>query len=377
MDICQISGVPGLSYGVSHHGETIHRANFGFRDVDANLAPTSDTIYGIGSMSKAFTAAAIGILVEDGRLSWNTLVRDVLPAFNSSVSQMNEQLTVLDLLSHRSGLAGPNDIWTGSNSVPLLDKSQTVPTFNSFGAVNPFRGQFHYNNWGYAMAGEVIEALSAQSWGTFLEQKLIKPLKMDRSFTTRSAFKNENDVAKPYGALDNASVFPLAEIQMEDGTIMAPAGAVRSTVNDMLKWSAALLSAYKDRLASGQGSTTGSPLKQVPIQLTGHIPMMAPYYLERTYGMVGYEQNCQALWERLAVTGYRERNANSWRRRSGITCDIPSRKHGWIHLFNISPAWKQQCRCCPDKFYSTQRSGRLGRRTSPGNPTGQPKSSRL
>ena len=63
VDICQISGVPGLSYGVSHHGETIHRANFGFRDVDANLAPTSDTIYGIGSMSKAFTAAAIGILV--------------------------------------------------------------------------------------------------------------------------------------------------------------------------------------------------------------------------------------------------------------------------------------------------------------------------
>jgi CubicO group peptidase (beta-lactamase class C family) len=256
--------MPGISYGVLHHGEIIHLANFGFRDAEAKLVPASDTIYGIGSLSKSFTAATVGVLVEDGRLSWNALVRDVLPAFNSTVPHMNEQLTVLDLLIHMSGLAGSNDIWTWSNSVPLLDKSQTIPTFNYLGAANPFRGQFQYNNWGYVVAGEIIEALFAQSWGTFLEEKLIKPLDLDRTFTTRSAFKNDNDVAKPYGALDDASVYPLSEIQMEDGTIMASAGAVRSTVNDMLKWPAALLKAYKNQLASGEGSTTGSPLKQIP-----------------------------------------------------------------------------------------------------------------
>jgi CubicO group peptidase (beta-lactamase class C family) len=157
-------------------------------------------------------------------------------------------------------LAGSNDIVSGGNSVPLLDKSQIVPTFNSFGAVDPFRRQFQYNNWGYAMTGEVIEALSAQCLGTFLEQKLIRALNLDRTFTTRSAFNNDNDVAKPYGALDGASVYSLAEIQMEDGTIMAPAGVGRSTGNDMLKWSAALLKAYKDHLSSDEGSTTGSPL---------------------------------------------------------------------------------------------------------------------
>jgi CubicO group peptidase (beta-lactamase class C family) len=150
--------------------------------------------------------------------------------------------------------------------VPLLDKSQTVPIFNYFGAVNPFRGQFQYNNWGYAMAGEIIEALSVQSWGTFLKQRLIKPLNLDRTFTTRNDFKNDANVSKSYGALDDASLFPLAEIQTQDGMIMAPSSAVRSTVNDMLKWSAALLSAYKDQLASGKGSTTGSPLKQIPFR---------------------------------------------------------------------------------------------------------------
>jgi CubicO group peptidase (beta-lactamase class C family) len=93
------------------------------------------------------------------------------------------------------------------------------------------------------MAGEIIEALSAQSWGTFLELNLIKPLELDRTLTTRTAFKNDNDVAKPYGTLDDASVFPLTEIQLEDGTIRAPAGGVRRTVNDMLRWSAALLKA--------------------------------------------------------------------------------------------------------------------------------------
>jgi CubicO group peptidase (beta-lactamase class C family) len=91
--------VPGLSYGVLHHGEITHRANFGFRNLEAKLASTSDTIYEIGSMSKAFTAAAIGILVEYGMLSWNTLVRDILAEFNSIAPNINEKLTVLDLLS--------------------------------------------------------------------------------------------------------------------------------------------------------------------------------------------------------------------------------------------------------------------------------------
>ena len=131
---------------------------------------------------------------------------------------------------------------------------------------------------------------------------MIKPLSRDRTFTTRSAFKNDDDVAKPGSALDVASVFLLAEIQIEDGTIMAPAGTVRSTVNDMLKSAAALLNAHKDQLTSGEGSTTRLLLNKIPFQMTSHIPMTTLYYLEELMAWVWYGQNCQALWERLAAT---------------------------------------------------------------------------
>lgn len=125
--------------------------------MEAKLVTTSDTIYGTGSITKQFAGTAVGSLVEDGKLNWETPIRQILPSFDSTMPGMNENLIVLDLLSHRHDIAGSNDLWTGSSCVLLLDKKETIPTFNCFGAVKQFRQQFQYNNWGYAMMGEVIE----------------------------------------------------------------------------------------------------------------------------------------------------------------------------------------------------------------------------
>ena len=104
-DICAISGTPGLSFGVLHEDQVLHTANLGHRDVEAQVAPTADTRYPIGSLTKAFTAAAMGNLVETGKTTWDTAVRDILGHdFHFSDPGLTQQMSVLDVLSHRLGL---------------------------------------------------------------------------------------------------------------------------------------------------------------------------------------------------------------------------------------------------------------------------------
>ena len=107
--ICSVTGAPSVSLGVACEGETIYEWISGHRDIKKGLAPDSDTVYGIGSLSKIFTASAIGILVEEGKLDWATPVRSILPEFRSSSQFVTEELTVEDLLSHRSGMASSNE----------------------------------------------------------------------------------------------------------------------------------------------------------------------------------------------------------------------------------------------------------------------------
>lgn len=114
-EICRISGTPGVSIGVQHR-QGVYLHNHGFKDVQKQTEPTSETSYCIASMSKAFTSAAIGILVEEGKLEWDTLIKDVLPGFNSVEKTIIENVTVADLLAHRTGLQSADSLWEGKSA---------------------------------------------------------------------------------------------------------------------------------------------------------------------------------------------------------------------------------------------------------------------
>lgn len=283
-EICAISGTPGISYGVLHEGRVLHTGNFGHRDVKAQLPPTSDTRYPIASLTKAFTAAAVGILVEDGKTTWNTSVRDILgDGFHFSNPSLTQQMSVIDVLSHRMGLQRSNQLWHGNDNELLLDKSKVVPHMQYIKSVQPFRSTVHYSNWGYALAGAIIEKLSGDSWGTYVKKNLLAPLHMNDSDAVKCADKDNS--AKPYTVLDDHSFQLLPVPNTQADTIMDSSQSIRSTVNDMLKWSRALVKAYSDQQKTGQSHSAGSPLKQLTKQMSGLTPFAKPFDTSSAYGM--------------------------------------------------------------------------------------------
>ncbi|KAE8373753.1 beta-lactamase/transpeptidase-like protein [Aspergillus bertholletiae] len=283
----KVCGVPGVSLGVAYQGEIIYTASLGHRDLQASAKPDADTVYPVGTLAKTFTAAAIGILVHEGQLKWDTPVRDVLPQFRSRDVTVSHHLTVLDLLCHRGGLARSNQWWQGAGGVLLQEKSRTIPFYSTLEPVGSFRASWAYSNWGYAILGEIIERVSGQSYGDYLAEKVFRPLHLDRTTTTDPTASLGPNVAKPYAALDDGSLHPLPQPPVHGGAIMVPAMGVSSSLNDLLKYSIGLLRAH--RVESTGDNIDDIVLHNATTHLAGHI-FTARTVTEKSYAC-GYYRN--------------------------------------------------------------------------------------
>ena len=104
-EICKVSGAAGVSIGILHHNEIVHTAGYGFRDIEQKFPTDENTIYHVASLSKSFTAAAIGILIDEKRFGWDQPVSEVLPDFTHIEPSIQKGATILDFLAHRTGLA--------------------------------------------------------------------------------------------------------------------------------------------------------------------------------------------------------------------------------------------------------------------------------
>lgn len=279
-EICKSSGVPGASIGVIHNGDVIHTYNFGYRDVDNELPTTSDTVYGIGSVTKSFVAAGIARLVEDKKLTWNTLVQDILPEFKHEDAGIAETLTIADLLSHRSGLAGSGDMnlaFQGDGDM-LLHKESLFSIVRHFKQLFPVRSNWSYFVWGYALAGAIIEKVTNQSINTFMSETIFEPLGLNNTtFDLKTV--DSAKLAEPYAGLQDGAPFHLRKRQVFADTFFEASGGIYSNLDDMLKWSKAMLSAAQDT-----PGTDDSVLKQVPEILSNHIAIKNPSLRERSYG---------------------------------------------------------------------------------------------
>ena len=284
--ICSVAGAPGISLAVSYQGEVVHRANYGYRDVEASLPTNSDTMYPIGTLAKTFTASAIGILVDEGKLKWTTPIREILPEFQSSDPTVNENLTVVDLLCHRGGLARSNLWWQGAEGVLFLDKSETISFYNKLAPVGSFRADWAYSNWGYAVVGEVIEKLSGMWYGEYLSKKIFEPLGLNHTTTRSLDSATAENVAKPYAALDDTSPYLLPQPPVHEGTIMAPAMGGSSSADDLLRYSMALLEAQHFE-TNGSKTSPAPVLKNALTHLSGHI-FTAKSMLEKSYAFGFY-----------------------------------------------------------------------------------------
>ncbi|KAK0753120.1 penicillin-binding protein [Schizothecium vesticola] len=278
--ICQISAVAGMSIGVLHRGEVIYRDNAGFRSAHSPLPPDSKTVYGIGSLTKAFTAVVLSNLLDDhANITLDTPVDRILTDYAPVDEQLRHQVSLGDFLSHRSGLFGDMSFAMQGQFECLLPKNQLLPTISSLKTVAPIRRQWLYNNWGYAMAGAVIEKLTGKSFGTYMSESVLEPLGLQHT-TSQPDFRPYDNVARPHMSLCNATPLPVNQTYFFKDTFFEPAGGLYSNVDDMLKWAKAVLHAE-----ANPSSSSESVLRHIPSIISNQIPLDEPSHEFRFYGM--------------------------------------------------------------------------------------------
>ena len=281
--ICQEFSCSGLSLGVLHCGKVVHRFDYGYRDVEAEKPPTSNTLYSINSMTKAMTAAAIGILVEDGLMCWDTPIHTILPEFGKDHGEVGKMMTIVDLLSHRSGMISPDTFFFQDYNAVLLQKGQEVKTFNYGNRKGSFRDSYVYNNFGYAVAGLVVEKLSGMKFGSYLTTKIFNPLCLQR--TTTSGMSDDDNIGKCYCVLENRELCPVPPPKVTKEKALEGAAGVKSTVNDLLRLYKNFMQACNTQIQLESTSTKYSPFKQCATLIKAHSFMEGATLRENAYGL--------------------------------------------------------------------------------------------
>jgi CubicO group peptidase (beta-lactamase class C family) len=253
--------VPGLGLAVIIDGEVKLSRGFGVRSLDAPDRVDEHTRFAIGSVSKSFTATAIAMLVDEGKLSWDARVTDYLSDFALFDPYVTRELTVLDLLTHRSGLERGDMMWYKSG----YDRAETLRRVRHLQPSWSFRSTFGYQNVMYTAAGEVLRTVSGLSWDDFITQRILEPLGMRRSSAHITLLDNRENLASSHAEVDGKTQI----IPAEEGTNANPAGSIYSSAHDMLAWL---------RLQLGAGSIDGKRLLTSGSMATLHTPQMPIAY---------------------------------------------------------------------------------------------------
>ncbi len=221
--------VVGLAVGVVKDDSVIYARGFGLRHLNRPDPVDERTLFAIGSNTKAFTAAGIGVLVDEGRLGWDDRVVDHLPWFELYDPWVTRHITVRDLLSHRSGLGRRGDAnWYATD----FSREEVVRRIRHMEPNASFRSRAGYQNTMFLAAGLVTEAVAGLSWDEFVERRLFEPLGMVRSNTSTLALDGDDNVATPHHTVDG-SVLPIPYRNLDN---VAPAGSINSCVAEMANW---------------------------------------------------------------------------------------------------------------------------------------------
>ncbi len=224
-------GVPGLSVAIVHNGETVVARGYGTRHAGQDAPVDERTRFGIASNSKAFTATALGMLVEEGRLEWDAPVVRYLPGFALSDPYVTAELTVRDLLVHRAGLSlGAGDLlwWPAST----LGRAETVRRLRGLPLATSFRSRYAYDNVLYMVAGELVEAVAGETWEAFVQTRILDRLGMADTRASIGEGMQGDNVSGTFARVEGR-VVPVAAF---DGENANPAAGIVSTAADMARW---------------------------------------------------------------------------------------------------------------------------------------------
>lgn len=220
---------PGVSIAVVEKNKVVYTGGFGYRDAEKKLPVTENTLFAIGSCTKAFTSAMLGALAEDGMLDLDKPVRNYLPELKFYNEHLNAHVTIRDMMCHRTGLPRHDFSWYGSTAsrMELLKRIEyQEPTAE-------LREKYQYNNFMFLSQGVLLEKLTGKSWETNIKERIFTPLGMDNTVTKVADWEKSNDRSLAYNLVNDsiAKVIPYRNIDA-----VGPAGSINSNAKDMAKW---------------------------------------------------------------------------------------------------------------------------------------------
>ncbi len=285
--------VPGIALAIIHEGKVIHSKGYGIRSIASQKSVDEHTLFPIASNSKAFTATALAMLVDEGKLDWDTKVRAVIPEFTLYNPYVSAEFTVRDLLTHRSGLglgAGDLMIWPDSTKVT---KKELIHNMRYLKPVSGFRTKYDYDNLLYIVAGEVVERIAGISWEEFIEERIMKPLQMNESSASLKRIKSKSNIIDAHAPVDGK----LEVVSSYFADMGNAAGGIYANIFDLSKWVLLQLNEGK----------YGTELKESLFSKNVHRDMWTPQTIISGRSKIPYKSNSTSYglgWRLTDINGY-------------------------------------------------------------------------
>lgn len=220
--------IPGLAIAVIRGDSVVFSQGYGVRELGSPEPVDVHTIFAIGSASKSFTSAAVAMLVDEGEVAWDDAATLHLPELQLHDPYASRELTVSDLLTHRSGLSRGDLVWYATD----FDRDEILRRTRFLEPSWSFRSQFGYQNIMYLAAGQIIPAVTGQSWDDFVHERIFDPLGMAVSSTSTHALEAMDNVASPHAEIDDE----LRPVPWRNIDNIGPAGSINSNVYEMAGW---------------------------------------------------------------------------------------------------------------------------------------------
>ena len=220
--------VPGLAIAVVRDDSVVFEKGYGVRELGREGAVDQNTLFAIASTTKAFTVAALGMLVDEGKVSWDDPVTRDLPGFELEDPWVTREIRVRDLLTHRAGVARDDNLWIAAP----FDRAEIIRHLRYLPQVTSFRSRYGYNNLMFITAGEIVGRVSGMGWDDFVAQRIFAPLDMARSTTRAAVVEDRTNVSSSHAPVDGT----VQVVPRRDYDDIGGAGAIWSSVHDMAQW---------------------------------------------------------------------------------------------------------------------------------------------
>jgi len=219
---------PGLAVTVVKDGNIVFKKAYGVTSLNNKQPVDTNTLFGCMSTTKAFVAAGLAMLVDDGKLNWDDKVIDYLPEFQLKDPYITREINIKDLLTHRTGIGDTDYLWT----IMSIDSDSVLYKMREVDKSYSLRSSFIYQNIFYLAAGKVIEKVTGKPWGEFMKERIYLPLGMTNTFASLDAVKTIKNKADAHFEIDGK----IEMIEQKSADAIAPAGAMWSSIDDIGKW---------------------------------------------------------------------------------------------------------------------------------------------